>query len=685
MEATEQLSRSGLAESSPGRMQPFVGYRPSPIYFAAIFGWTMMAMSAAMVAIVRWPLGGPHWLVLVKALLLPAAFIACATLLAVRHVERGGAYAALLGSTIAVIFLPCLAWLNGLLADVVIYPVFVGLLAAGILQTASAARAMPASKWIIAVASGCLAGFGYFLVINSRGFGSVITLEQALTGILQMDIIFHASIANMLVNYGVSSTGIDGLVPIKYHVLSHIWLGCISLWLGVPTLEGYSIGGQIIGVPMLLFSLSLAIHLFRRAGEGLANGALLTLGSLLLLFAADLWGWTSYLVSESYFLAMILFLLTLPLLAEIADTERRRHLGLQLAVLCVAGLLILLSKISVGAVLAGPVGFLLWRRMGWTPLSMLKLAFPLGLLVIIAVMVISPGTGNVMQAFQPFGFVREHPRGAWPNIVANLLLLATAYSVWQRGAVRDRRCAEVAAMIAIASIIPVLLINVPGGSNYYFVNVGTWMAIVFICAYVGPPVERAFPDPRAPGLVVAAILLVALATDEKRNSAYRLGAMFAELQARVRLVTGESPVAETTTRQRLIALLTPGHQARYALASDIKRTPGARSRETLLAMGMAQAHRAAAFAPPENRAFWTNAVECRADPLFVPAMIGAPMLKGLNPLNCKREPYYGFADYKDSYSEPLSDQQLCAQAAPWKIDTVFILGSPDSGRRLNCK
>lgn len=666
-------------------MQALAGDRPSPIYFAAIFGWTMMAVSTVMVAIVRWPLGSPHWFVLVKALLLPGAFIACATLFTVRHVERGGAYGALAGSAIAVIFLPCLAWLNRTLADIVIYPVFVGLLIAGVLQTVSAARALPAGRWLFAVACGCLAGLGYFLVINSRGFGSVLTLEQALAGVLQMDTIFHASISNMLMNYGVSSTGIDGLVPIKYHVLSHVWLGCVSLWLGVPTLEGYSIGGQIIGIPMLLFSLSLAIHLFRRSGEGPANGALLTLGSLLLLFTADLWGWASYLVSESYFLAMILFLLTLPLLAEIADTERRRRLGLQLVMLCVAGLLILLSKISVGAVLVCPVGFLLWRRMGWTPLSMLKLALPLGLLVIVAVVVFSPGAGNVVQALQPFGFVREHPHGAWPNIVANLLLLGTAYWVWRRGTPRDKRCAEAAVIISLASIVSVLLVNVPGGSSYYFVNVGTWMAIVFICAYLGPLIERAFPDPRAPGLVVIAIFLVALATDEKRKSAYRLGAMFAELQARVRLVTGESPAVEMSTRQRLIALLTPGHPARYALASDIRRTPGARTIETLLGLGMAQAHPVAAFAPPENRAFWTNAVECRADSLFVPAMIGAPMLKGLNPLNCPREPFYGFTDYKDSYSEPLSDQQLCARAMPWKIGTVFILASPDSGRRLNCR
>ena len=319
MQASEQLSRPWLAGSAPDRTQALVARQSSPIYFAALFSWTVAAVSTIMGAIVRWPLGGPHWFVFVKAFLLPGAVIACAMLLAVRHVERGGAYGALLVSTITVIFLPCLAWLNGPLADIVTYPLFVGLLAAGISQTVSAARAAPAIRWKLAVGCGCLAGFGYFLVINSRAYGSVLTPEQALTGIHQLDTIYHASIANMLVKYGALSTGLDGLVPTRYHVLSHIWLGCISLWLGVSTLEGYAIGAQVIGIPILLFSLSCAIYLFRRSGEGPADGALVTLGSLLLLFVADLWGWTSYLVSESYFLAMILFLLTLPLLAEIVD------------------------------------------------------------------------------------------------------------------------------------------------------------------------------------------------------------------------------------------------------------------------------------------------------------------------------------------------------------------------------
>jgi hypothetical protein len=308
------------------------------------------------------------------------------------------------------------------------------------------------------------------------------------------------------------------------------------------------------------------------------------------------------------------------------------------------------------------------------------------LLVILAIVVLSPGARYLLQTLEPFGFIREHPGGALPNMAANLLLLCAAYQVWRRGTPQDKKCAELAAVIAIASVGPTLLVNVPGGSDYYFINVGTWMAIVFVCAYGGERFERTFPNPLAPGFVVAMLLLVALATGEKRKSAYRLGALFAELQARVRLVTGDGPGADTTTGQRLVALLTPGHPARYALASDMKRTPGAQARQALLALGIMDAHRAAVFVPSDNGAFWTIAMECRQDPLFVPAILGAPMLKGLNPpeLKCPKEPYYGFADYKDANSEPLNDQQLCARAEIWAIETVFILNTPATGRKIRC-
>ena len=140
VQASEQLSRPGWPNGRPAERSRLPPIDQARSISRRSSGWTMAAVSAVMVAIVRWPLGSPHWFVFVKAFLLLGAVIACATLFTVRHVERGGAYAALLVSTLAVIFLPCVAWLNGHLADVVTYPLFVGLLVAGIAQTASAMR-----------------------------------------------------------------------------------------------------------------------------------------------------------------------------------------------------------------------------------------------------------------------------------------------------------------------------------------------------------------------------------------------------------------------------------------------------------------------------------------------------------------------------------------------------------------
>jgi hypothetical protein len=111
-----------------------------------------------MCAIVRWPLGSPHWFVFVEAFLLLAGAISCALILTIRRVEqRGGSYAAVPVATLAVIFLPCLAWLVGSAADVVIDPILLGISAAGLGQTVMAVRAARHYRWMSAIAYGAVA------------------------------------------------------------------------------------------------------------------------------------------------------------------------------------------------------------------------------------------------------------------------------------------------------------------------------------------------------------------------------------------------------------------------------------------------------------------------------------------------------------------------------------------------
>jgi hypothetical protein len=678
-----QILDAPLPVSDSSQAVPQVASASSPVYFAAIFGWTMSAVAAAMGAIVRMPLGGPHWLVFAKAWLLAGAIISCATVLTVWRVEqRRSGYAPVLLSTLAVIFLPCLAWLIGRATDIVAYPLLLGLVAIGVRQVV-AVRNMPGSRFMLALACGCVAGAGYFVLVNSKGYATVLTPEQALVGTQHLDTLFHASIANMLLEHGALSFGLDGLIPIKYHVLSHIWLGCLGLWLGVPTLDAYYIGAQIIGIPLLLFSLALSAQLLRSPGTGFVDSALVTLVPLLLLFIADLWGLTSYLVSESYFLSITLLLLALPLLAEIAADQFRLRPSVQVAALVIVGVLMQLSKVSVGVIFWGAAGFLLWRQLGLTLLNLIKLIVPILLLVGPLAAIFSPDSSTYFFGYIPFRFIRDFPQGAWPNILANLALLWAGSKVWRSGSAHDRKLAETFAIIAIGSLLPTLLLDIDS-TAYYFVNVGTWGCIVFLSAYGVAIFGERNLRWLTPGVVVVAIAVLALATDEKRGSLKKFALQFEDLRTRVHTLNGESVGVDITTRQRLLELLAPGHPARAALAEDVKRTPGAQAKQTLLSMGLSQDRHAAVFVPPDNSAFWSTYQDCRGDPFFVPAIIGVPMVKGLNPSAFKCGLYSPPVYPPDAASGPASDMQLCTRAARSKLTTVFVLETSTAVRKIDC-
>jgi hypothetical protein len=655
------------------------------ICFAAIFACTMSATSAAICAIVRGPFGSPHWFVFVKAFLLLAAAVSCVPALAEGRRQHLAGNAGVVLGVITIIFLPCLAWLDRALADVLIYPVLFGVVFVGVRRLVAVAGNMAWRTLALAIVGGCGAGICYFFVVNSKGYATVLTPEQAVTGLQHLDTLFHASIANMLVKNGHLSTGLDGFLPIKYHVLSHIWLGCIGLWLGVTTLESYYLVAQIIAIPLLLFSLIAAGALLRRSGDQPADSALVTFVPLLLLALADLWGWTSYLVSESYFLSLLLFLFAMPLLAEVAD--ERSPLRPPLFALAIAGILVLFSKISVGVIFWGAIGFLLWRRLGTTVLNLVKLAVPIGLLVGLAGMVGSPDAGTYVHTFRLFGFAREYPHGALPNIVANLFLLYGAASLWSAGSPSEKRLAETFALFAIGSLVPAVLLDIAGGSAFYFANVGTFACIVFLTAYGVPAIERRGHWAFRPAIVLAILVAVVLATDEKRNSPSKLAAQFRELNDRVHALTGAGEAAPLPTGRAIAALLAPAGRLRREIGHDIARVPGAQSIETLLSLSGGQTRHLAVFVAPDNRPFWTTYLDCRGDPFIVPAILGIPMLKGINPpeLKCARDIYYTTSLYKDdAVSEASTDEQLCARAAGFGLDTVLVLSTPREGRKVSC-
>lgn len=170
------------------------------------------------------------------------------------------------------------------------------------------------------------------------------------------DTLFHASIASMIKQYHMPSTGLHGLIEISYHVLSHRVLAAFSVLGGVSVLEAYGFIQIIFLNPLLIFSLAYAaaMLLARHSTEKAVSCWSVVCGFL---FLANLmlskWAlWDSYFVSESYCLSLPFLLLSLPVLMDEEFGVRE---------LVVASCMIILAGLSITTV--GLIGFgLLWLR-----------------------------------------------------------------------------------------------------------------------------------------------------------------------------------------------------------------------------------------------------------------------------------------------------------------------------------
>ncbi|MDR2947188.1 MAG: hypothetical protein LBV79_10650, partial [Candidatus Adiutrix sp.] len=81
---------------------------------------------------------------------------------------------------------------------------------------------------------------GAVTTLGARGaYISFDLLKSVMERGAHQDILYHASIASMIKNYGITSSGLHGLVDTPYHVLSHQLMAAISSLSGVGVLETY--------------------------------------------------------------------------------------------------------------------------------------------------------------------------------------------------------------------------------------------------------------------------------------------------------------------------------------------------------------------------------------------------------------------------------------------------------------
>lgn len=194
------------------------------------------------------------------------------------------------------------------------------------------------------------------LILTVAHQGDFLIMEALPIGYAHQDTLFHASIASMIKTYGVASTGLQGLVRIQYHVLSHQFVAALSILSGVRVLETYGIVQVVLLCPMLLCIVTWCACRISPTGPALTVRTWLIVCALLILLKAlpaEMWVFNdTYFLSESYTLSLCLLVLALQLMASPTATVGE---------IVMVGILVILSGLSKGS--TGIVAIcLLWAR-----------------------------------------------------------------------------------------------------------------------------------------------------------------------------------------------------------------------------------------------------------------------------------------------------------------------------------
>ena len=94
------------------------------------------------------------------------------------------------------------------------------------------------------------------LLALAMGYTSFDMLPRLHEGNVHQDTLFHASIAAMIKNYGLASTGLNGLVVTPYHTFSHALMAGISLFSGFGVIEVYGVANSVLFAPILIFAIT---------------------------------------------------------------------------------------------------------------------------------------------------------------------------------------------------------------------------------------------------------------------------------------------------------------------------------------------------------------------------------------------------------------------------------------------
>jgi hypothetical protein len=246
---------------------------------------------------------------------------------------------------------------------------------------------------------------------------------------------------------------------------------------------------------------------------------------------------------------------------------------------------------------------------------------------------------------------------------------------------------ELVLVMATAVIVPVLLLS--GFIGWYFVDVLLWLALAVVLARLSrddtTQILRSVASSKGgPAMVGFAVLLSAAALLRAFTPGELLGATTEMLSGLAREEGRPAPTADGASFRRLFAPSLVQHHVLFGpgFVAALRESYGVRMVQLIRGV-TAQEGRSGlgVFVPAQNTKFWRYSVDCRSQPLFVPALAGVPMLRGLPPVveRCRLPRTFGYADYgMSSHSDDGDPGDLCRHALSRGLRRVLVLRDVDA-------
>jgi len=534
------------------------------------------------------------------------------------------------------------------------------------------------------------------------GYGSALYRERLLVNAGHIDALWHATLTNMIRNYGKPSTGLDGLPYLAYHYGSH-WLDAsLAPLCGMETYDFICAGFGILFVPTMFAGLLMLAGVIRRMGQSPPQDGGDSQGLLFWFIAVA--GFLGPLpkkgdmmrtslqevfVSDSYVLSLsISFAMAILALAYYQERRRSRDFGcgvdklswliLLPALIAVCGLI----KISTGYLLLGMTFFCVWRLGLWKKLFV-SAGFVISGISFLAVYGIGTAENAVQTKLKLLNFDRIHPEWipfffifyyfwVWAFILMRLRQMRLETFDDVRVAALDKSTfpMEILLFCSLIGVVPYLIFDFGYGNWNYFTQYQTFLGLGLLLAYV-PSWPSGSKDIMPQGFsgirtttfmaaIFAFFLLLHLGTTVF-SSFYNL----LKENMMIRAQLAGYPSEEWRSRLRSLYTAERGKMSARAqrrsetleLLERLGRLPSEQKRQSLL------------YIPKANRAYWGELRQApprkAVTPFIATALTGMAMVDGLpeyEDLLTDAVPGWGYS----GYALPMSAQ------APTSVELMNI-------------